>query len=140
MKKTGYLLALICLFTLGMGSMGSNSVERLPEVDQNFSVTVADQSDVSLDLEKFSFEGHTFLTGALGKAQVSIEFEKIKMIYFLRDGQDLKARANLKNGEALDIKIEKKKAFFGAAPYGNARIEAQDIKKITFRGKVTKKK
>lgn len=136
MKKTGCLLVLICMFTLGMGSMGGDGVKRLPEVDQNFSVTVADQSDVSLDLEKFSFEGNTFLTGVLGKAQVSIEFEKIQTIYILKDGQDLKARVNLKDGKTLEIKIEKKKPFFGSAPYGNARIEAQDIKKIDFRGKV----
>jgi hypothetical protein len=42
--------------------------------------------------------------------------------------------------KALEFKIEKKKPFFGAAPYGNARIEAQDVKTVAFQGKVAKKK
>ena len=138
MKKTGYLLVLICLFTLGMGSMGGDGVKRLPEVDQNFSVTVVDQSDVSLDLEKFSFEGNTFLTGALGKAQVSIEFEKIKAIYILKDGQDLKARVNLKDGKVLEIKIEKKKTVFRLGFLRQCENRSPGYQKDHFPGKGNK--
>lgn len=127
---------LLCLLTLGMGSMGNEEAARLPDVDQNYAVTLVDQSDVSMALESFSADGQTFLTGRFGKARISIGFEKIRSAGFMMAGSELTAKIALKNGEALAIVMDGQKPFFGRASFANVRIEARDIKTIEFKGKV----
>ena len=78
----------ICCLTLGMGSMGEQVSVKTPEPDKNFLATVVDQDDVSLELENVSFNGKTYLTGKMGKADLSIDFEKIRSILFVEsDGK-----------------------------------------------------
>ena len=127
--------ALIGLFSTGMGSMGSEDATRIPEVDVSYAATVVDQSDVSMALRKLSFDGQTFLMGRLGKARVSVEFEKIRSVTFGLRNDSVQATVRLKNGEVIEINIEKKKPFFGEADFAQVRIEVQDIKTIAFQGR-----
>jgi len=137
-KRIGCLCAaaLIGFVAMGMGSMGSEDATRIPEVDVNYAATVVDQSDVSMMLHKLSFAGRTFLMGRLGKARVSVEFEKIRSVIFGLHNNDLRANVRLKNGELIEIVIEKKEPFFGESDFAQVRIEAQDIKTIVFQGRV----
>ena len=137
--KTRGVVVLIGLLSMGMGAIGVTDPTQVPDVAENYAVTVVDQSDVSIALEHFSFDGRTFLLGKLGKAQISIEFDKIRSVFFLRQDQDVNAKVRLKNGEVVEILIEKKKPFFGVSSFANVRIETQDIKTITFQGKVENK-
>ena len=137
--KNRGVVVLIGLLSMGMGAIGVTDPTQVPDVAENYAVTVVDQSDVSIALEHFSFDGRTFLLGKLGKAQISVEFEKIQSVLFMKQDQDVKARVRLKNGEVIEIFIENRKPFFGVASFGNVRIEAQDIKAITFERKVENK-
>jgi len=134
MSGARYLVAvvLVCYFTVGMGSMGREDTIRIPDVEENYSVRLIDQSDASVTLEKFSFDGQTFLLGKFGKAQISIGFDKIAAIYFLLQESEVKANVILKNGEEIEIFIGRKKSFYGKAPFADLRIEAQDVKTVTF--------
>ncbi len=133
------LIALLCLFTLGMGSMGESDVVNIPEPEINYTVNLVDQSDMSIDLEKFSCEGQTYFMGKLGKADISIDFDKINSIFFLLQEDDVKAKVNLKDGKFLEIFVEKNKPCYGVSSFADVRIEMQDIKKITIHGKALKK-
>ena len=137
MKKGWYfgLVILICLLAVGMGNMGERGVIDIPEPEKNHAATLVDQTDVSMDLEKFSFEGQTYFIGKLGRAEISIDFDKIDSVLFILQDDHVKAKVNLKDGKALEILIDKDKNCYGISSFGNVRIEVQDIKKITLHGK-----
>ena len=141
MRKISYLcgVALIGLFSIGMGSTGSEDATRIPEVEESYAATIVDQSDVSMALRKISFDGRTFLMGKFGKARISVKFDKIRSVIFALKSDLVRANIRLKDGEVLEIYIEKKKPFFGEADFANVRIEVQDIKTITFQGKAPEK-
>lgn len=127
------LIGLLCLLSLGMGGMGENSVTSIPRTDKNFAVTLMDQADVSMELERFSFDGQTFLSGKFGKSDISIDFEKIDSVTFLSQANEVKAGVRLKDGQLIELMIDKKKACFGVSSFANVRIEVPDIKKIVIR-------
>ena len=130
------LIIFICFFTVGMGNMGERGVIDIPEPEKNYAVTLVDQTDVSMELEKFSFEGQTYFIGKLGRAEISIDFDKIDSVLFILQDDYVKARVNLKDGKSLEILVDKGKNCYGISSFANIRIEVQDIKKITMeRGK-----
>ena len=137
MKKSRYfgLVILICFLTVGMGNMGERDVIDIPEPEKNYTATLVDQTDVSMDLERFSFEGQTYFIGKLGRAEISIDFDKIDSVLFILQDDNVKVKVNLKDGKALEILIDKDKNCYGISSFGNVRIEVQDIKKITLHGK-----
>ena len=130
------LCLVVCGFTLGMGSMGNDKVVDIPEPEHNYRATLVDQADVSMDLEKFSCSGQTYLSGTLGKAELSIDFEKIRSILFLLDGQNLKAEVKLTDGSTTAIVVDKKLPCYGVSSFAQVKIELQDIKTVTLHGKV----
>ena len=130
------LVILICFFSFGMGNMGDRGVIDIPEPEKNYAATIVDQTDVSMDLEKFSFEGQTYFTGKLGRAEISIDFEKISSVLFILDGDHVKAKVNLKDGKVFEILVDKDKNCYGISSFANVRIEVQDIKKVSMHGKV----
>ncbi len=133
-KKLGSVfIGLLCLLTLGMGGNDGDSVVQVPKTDKNYAAILIDQSDVSLELERFSCEGQTFLTGKFGKSEISIDFEKIDSVTFILRGNEVKAGVRLKDGQLIEIMMDKKKVCFGAAAFANVRIELADIKKVSLR-------
>ena len=136
MKKSRYfgLVILICFLTVGMGNMGERGVIDIPEPEKNYAATLVDQTDVSMDLEKFSFEGQTYFIGKLGRAEISIDFDRIDSVLFILQYDQVKAKVNLKDGKALEILIDKDKNCYGISSFGNVRIEVQDIKKVAVHG------
>ncbi|MEW6672093.1 MAG: hypothetical protein AB1427_10320 [Thermodesulfobacteriota bacterium] len=132
-KLCSVLVGLLSLLSLGMGKTGENSLVNIPRTEKNFSATLVDQADLSMELERFSFDGQTFLTGKFGKSDISIDFEKIDSVAFLAQANAVKAGVRLKDGQLIEIMIEKKKACFGASSFANVRIEVQDIKKVSLR-------
>ena len=136
MKRTllGSLFILICCLTLGMGSMGDQVSVMPAEPDQNFMVTVIDQDDVSLELEKFTCDGKTYITGKMGKADLSIDFEKIRSILSVDKSGQRKALVNLKDNKQVELVIEKDIPCFGTASFADVRIMTHDIKKVVFHG------
>ena len=136
MKKSRYfgLVILICFLTVGMGNMGERGVIDIPEPEKNYTATLVDQADVSMDLEKFSFEGQTYFIGKLGRAEISIDFDKIDSVLFILQDDHVKVKVNLKDGKALEILVDKGKNCYGISSFGNVRIEVQDIKKVAVHG------
>jgi len=136
MKKGRHfgLVVLICFLTVGMGSMGERGVMDIPEPEKNYTATLVDQADVSMDLEKFSFEGQTYFIGKLGRAEILIDFDKIDSVLFILQDDHVKAKVNLKDGKVLEILVDKGKNCYGISSFGNVRIEVQDIKNVAVHG------
>lgn len=135
MKKTlwSIFIGWLCLFALGMGGNDGDSVVQVPKTEKNYAATLMDQADVSIELERFSCDGQTFMTGKFGKSEISIDFEKIDTATFILQGKEVKAGVKLKDGQLIEIMMDKKKACFGVSAFANVRIELGDIKKISMR-------
>ena len=133
-KLSGSLFIWICCLTLGMGSMGEPVSVRTPEPDINFRATVVDQDDVSLELEKFSFNGKTYITGKMGKAELSIDFEKIRSILFVKKDGRITAMVTLDDQQKIELLLEQDAPCFGTSSFADVRIAAGDIKKVLFHG------
>ncbi|RLC18818.1 MAG: hypothetical protein DRI24_01930 [Deltaproteobacteria bacterium] len=134
-KLSASLFVWICCLTLGMGSMGDPVSVKAPEPDKNIVATVVDQDDVSLELEKFSCDGNTYVTGKMGKADLSIDFEKIRSILFVEQEGRLKAMVTLEDHKQIELYLEKDIPCFGTSSFADVRIATGDIKKIVLHGK-----
>lgn len=133
-KLSGSLFIWICCLTLGMGSMGEPVSVKTPEPDKNFRATVMDQDDMSLELEKFSFNGKTYITGKMGKAALSIDFEKIRSILFVEQDGHIRAMVTLDDHQEIELLLEQDAPCFGTSSFADVRIAAGDIKKVVFHG------
>ncbi len=140
--KNGFycgLVLMICFFTLGMGNIVEDDVVNIPEPEKNYSVTLVDQSDVSIDLEEFSCDGMTYFIGKLGKTEVSVDYDRIKSVSFLLHDEDVKAKLHLKDGRVIELVVDGRKPCYGVSSFGNCKIEMQDIKTVSIYGRVQKK-
>ena len=137
MKRTifGTVFVWICCLCLGMGTMGEQAAVKTPEPDENYLAVVVDQDDVSMDLEKFTFEGQTFLTGKMGKADLSIDFERIRSILFVAAEGGTKAVVMLNDHKQVELIVASNIPCYGESSFADVRIEVQDIKKIVINGR-----
>lgn len=128
------ILAISALLCLGMGDLGDDGVE-IPKTGRNYSVRLVDRSGLSIDLERFSFEGKTFFYGKLGMANASVDFDKIRSVRFER-GEDGKvvAEIELDNGETVSLVMKKSLACYGSSSVADIKIEIGDIDTIQMLG------
>ena len=132
MKRAWYglLLVMIGFITLGMGSIGSQDTVETPEPNRIYMAKLIDQSDVSVALEKLTCNGQTFVTGDMGRARLSIDFQKIRTILFFLEDDKVRTEIILNDGQKATIYMEKNTPWFGRASFANVRIETKDIKTI----------
>lgn len=124
------LLSLVFFATVGMGGLGGSSRVNIPEPGRNYTATIVDQSDVSSNVEKLSFEGQTAISGKMGSGDVSIGFDKIISINFLLEGDVLKASVLLQDGRTISLVVDKATHCYGKLPYGDFKIAVRGIKSI----------
>ena len=141
MRGVGFfgLVVLFYTFLVGMGGLGGPVSVKVREPARNYAATVTDQSDIVTRLEKFSYEGETLLSGKMGDAYISINFEKIESMGFVLQDKTLTAEVRLKDGKDIPIVIDKGTACYGKLPYADFKIAVEDIKFITIHGEVAEK-
>ena len=132
------LIVLAYVFLVGMGGFAGTAPIKVPEPPMNYNATITDQSDVSTQIERFSFEGYTAISGKLGSGEVSIDFDKIASVRFILKDESLHAEVSLKDGEKISLILEKGAVCYGKLPYGELRIAAEDIRFIAIHGQVAK--
>jgi hypothetical protein len=119
---------------MGMGSIGDQKSVAAPETDYNYTATLIDQSDVSMELENLSCDGMTYLSGFQGRAQVSIDFRKIRSILFLLEDDKIRAEVELTGGSKTEIYLENSMPWYGQSSFADVRIESKDIKTVHLHG------
>ncbi len=122
------------LFLLGMGDLGGKAPkDKIPEPEKNFGAQVIDLQEVQTALTHFSQEGRVFLEGKRGKASITIPFEKISQIHLQNlKGDEISAKVSLRNGDKIEMQLNRKAIFYGKAKFGTFQIEAKDLKSIRF--------
>jgi len=132
------LIVLAYVFLVGMGGPAGPERIKVPEPPMNYGATITDQSDVSTQVERFSFEGQTAISGRLGSGEVSIDLDKIASIHIILKDERLSAEVSLKDGEKIPLILEKGAVCYGKLPYGELRIAVEDIRVIAIHGLVAK--
>jgi hypothetical protein len=122
------------LFLLGMGDLGGKAPkDKIPEPEKNFTVQVFDIQEIQTGLTHFSQDGRVFLEGKRGKASITIPFEKISQIHLQNlKGDEISAKVSLRNGDHIEMQLNRKAIFYGKAKFGTFQIEAKDLKSIRF--------
>jgi len=121
-------------FTLGMGGFGgSQVVNKIPKPDRPFHVQIIDSEDVSYEVDEFSVDGLTFAPVMLGKAEMAIDFGKIKTLSFRLRDDKIEAIVEYKNGNLKNVTVDPNVRFYGRTPWGNMRLSARDIREIRFK-------
>ena len=117
-------------WTLG----GDRPPTRIPIPSRELSATALDVSGTAVQLTAISFDGEVVLFGTLGKAQVTLDLERVELIEFsaAQDAKHRRATATLVDGTTAQIIVEADLPFYGQATFGNYRIYAEDLNKVTL--------
>ena len=118
---------------LAIGGGGPESTQ-IPLPLKNFNATVVDVADQSVVARRISLEGKIFIQGKVGKASVSVPFEKIERLSVATGDDPLKVQVNvtLKNGSAVRLVTESTLKAFAETDFGNYEILLGDIRSVQF--------
>ena len=109
---------------------------RIPEPSLSYRVLVRDRGLNEFDVVRASFDGHIYLTGAVGKAKVSIPSKKINRVDFEpTEGRDVLAIVTLNSGKQQTLQVRGTTPCYGEAEFGNMKIELRYLKDLVIRGR-----
>lgn len=126
------LLALLPLLA-AMSSLQDRSPEKIPVPTKKYLATLIDVTDVMTDCREVSIEGATFLEGKRGNGSNSISFDNIAEITFLQEGEKLTGTVKLKDGNAIQLALNKNQKAYGRTKYGTFQIKLSELKRLIFR-------
>jgi len=140
LPRVALLLIALLLPTgaLAMGDLtGEGAVTRIPEPALDYRVRVTDTEMNQFEVVKASFQGHIHLSGTVGKARVSVPFDKIaKVIFEPMEGGDVLAVVTLASGRQQALTVDGSTPCFGLADFGNVSIRLLDLRDAEFLGRV----
>ena len=128
---------LLPISAAAMGDLtGAEGVTRIPEPSLSYRVRVTDTEMNRFLVDKASFEGHIYLSGKVGKARVSLPFDKIrKVIFEPLEGGDVLAVVTLDSGRQQSLIVRGNTPCYGLADFGNVAIQLSDLRDAEFLGR-----
>ena len=131
------LIVLLPLSALAMGDLsGDGPTTRVPEPSIDFTVVVTDTEMNPFTVSKATFDGHVYLTGTLGKAKVSVPFEKMALVDFVpAEGMDVTALITFLDGQQQALVVKGTLPAYGQTAYGNVAIELRYLRDAVFKGR-----
>jgi len=132
-KVTLFFILSLTFFLYAMGSSNNLIVEKIPQPDREFQVKLSDVDGNIINVTSFSIDGITYLPVRLGKANLSLDFAKIKKILFYVQNNQIKVRVFFKDGSNTLFDLQKDLSFVGKTRFGNLKIKAKYVKEIDFR-------
>ena len=117
-----------------MGVPGGEAPGSIPKPARNFFFTLVDLQGVETSLREFTIEGSLYLSGQHGKGTVTIPFERIGVVRFQAEGQELQAQVELTDGTTARIAVDGRKRCYGRMTYGYFQIELRDLQKMVNQG------
>ena len=115
---------------------GEGALTRIPEPSLSYRVRVTDTEMNAFEVTKASFDGHVYLSGTVGKARVSVPFDRIKKVIFEPlEGQEMLAVVTLQDGSQQSMHVRGRTPCYGLADFGNVSIDLADLRDATFLGR-----
>ena len=131
------MILLIPAFILltAMGQYGGESPIKVPETGTNIKVVITDIKGLKTELAEFSIDGKTMITGERGKGHLSIPFNIIKEISFIKKSDNkIKAIILTIDGKEVMMLMQGKEVFYGNTEFGPFKIDAANVSGIEFIG------
>jgi len=134
-KNISHLLIIFALIPLltAMSALQNQSPEKIPVPEKKYFATFVDQTDIMTDCRDVSIDGETFLEGKRGNGTNTISFEIITEISFMREGEQLSGTIKLRDGNAIQLMLNKNQRAYGHTKYGTYQIKLSDLKKMTLK-------
>ncbi|MCX5830562.1 MAG: hypothetical protein NT140_01480 [Deltaproteobacteria bacterium] len=123
------VLALLPLLT-AMSALQSQSPEKIPVPEKKYFATFIDQTDIMTDCRNISIDGETFLEGKRGNGTNTISFEIIAEVSFLLEGEKLTGTVKLRDGNAIQLSLNKNQRAYGYTKYGTYQIKLSELKQM----------
>ncbi|MCB9682454.1 MAG: hypothetical protein H6733_13400 [Alphaproteobacteria bacterium] len=116
------------------GFGGSDAPSRVPVPARDFAATVEDLSGNVVELRKVSFDGEVFVYGRIGEGHAAVPFERIAEVRVepTSDKDKRVAFIKLTDGTSVKVMVDDDVPCWGVAPWGNYKIAADDIRRVTF--------
>lgn len=129
-----FFMVLTAALLTAMGGGRTGDFGRAPRVEKNFPVAIVDSSGITINGDKFSWEGRIHFAGYMGMAQVVIPFDKVKTVT-VGEKKDRKVRisASLKDGQEALLDMDADSRCYGEAGFGSFMLMMNEIKSITFK-------
>lgn len=125
----------IAVILSGMGMEGfGGSMDEFPEPELNYGATVTDLEGVVHRANMVSAAGKTTIMGYRGKASLTIDFKRLKMITFSPTDSSTYVLATItfKEGNTVELKVKGLMRCYGKTDLGNISVRMRDIQKIVF--------
>lgn len=134
MKKISNLLIIFALLPLltAMSALQNQSPEKIPVPEKKYVATFIDQTDMITECRNISIDGETFLEGKRGSGTNTIPFEIIMEVSFIMDGEKLIGAAKLRDGNSVQLLLNKNQRAYGHTKYGTYQIKLYDLKKMVL--------
>lgn len=127
------LIAVVALFSMGMGGLGGQPEGSVPETDVRIQANVKDRSGITTSLNQFSMDGKTYLDAWRGQGKLTIPFQHIETISFGEiKGDEVKVEAKLKSGNVMTLAVRTRALFYGSTGFGAFQIKSRDVASIDF--------
>jgi len=123
------VLALLPILT-AMSALQSQSPEKIPVPEKKYFATFVDQTDIMTDCRNISIDGETFLEGKRGNGTNTISFEIIAEVSFLLEGEKLTGTVKLRDGNAIQLSLNKNQRAYGYTKYGTYQIKLSELKQM----------
>lgn len=136
MKRLHRLFTLLFFipFVMGMSSLGGDSPDRIPVPTKKFIGSFVDQMDVITEAKEISIDSGTFLEGKKGEGTFTVAFENIQYVNFLLRDDRLIAMVKLRDGNNVELGVNKKAKAYGKTKFGTFQIKLLDLKRMTIIG------
>jgi len=135
MKRIALLLVVLAVVPLltAMGSYsGDGSTDKIPIPEKEFSATFVDQMDVVVECRDASIEGKTFVEGKKGEGVYIVDFDRIKQVNFRMQENRLYGNIILKDGNSLELVLNKERKAYGRAKYGMFQVKLSSLKQMVL--------
>ncbi len=135
MKRVALLLSVLAVVPLmmAMGTFpGNGSTDRIPIPEKEFSATFVDQMDVTVECRDASIEGKTFVEGKKGEGVYIVDFDRINQVNFRMQEDRLYATILLKDGNSLELVLNKERKAYGRAKYGTFQVKLSSLKRMVL--------
>jgi len=123
------IFALLPLLT-AMSALQNQSPEKIPVPEKKYVATFIDQTDMITDCRNVSIDGETFLEGKRGNGTNTIPFEIITEVSFMLEGEKLNGAVTLRDGNVVQLLLNKNQRAYGHTKYGTYQIRLADLKKM----------
>jgi len=127
------LLVVAAFFLLGMGDLGLTGEKTPRAPSKNFTGTVTDRSNVTVEASHIHCDGKTSIKAYMGDMRLTLPFEKIKKVdFYSTSGGYTLGDVNFRNGEMKKLRFKSLTRCYGETDLGQLMVKVKDLKRIVF--------